>query len=469
MAITIILCIYLATGGGTIISLLEESRKWARESEYEKATEYVVKALEVAEDSENEVSQAEVLCQMASLDILTWRDSQAWEHAIEAERLARSLQNDTLLADALLLKGRICVYANVDGSTPREKEALGYFHEALFLSEKASSISRQVEIYYNISQALVNENRFNEPLDQTVYLEAGEALQKGMVLSQENGRADLFEKALPYKIRYLRQGGRLEEAIICCKDFLSLAEESNYLQRSQIYNHLSVLYALSGKLEESAEAHQLYANTTQLYMRQKSDFLLQEMESSYSAGRKEQKIRQMRMGIWLLILIVFLLAALLSQSVWVTRKVQKQKSELDAVNRGKDELLRFVSTSLASPGFGVEARKTMEDISQLDESEARNRCLSILKDAPEDLREEVADYMIKLSSERKTAAKNIGLTPREIDIIRCCREGYSNSQISDVLHISLSTVKNHKQSIFFKLDVRSTQEMLSLSESLGII
>ncbi len=111
----------------------------------------------------------------------------------------------------------------------------------------------------------------------------------------------------------------------------------------------------------------------------------------------------------------------------------------------------------------------MEDISQLDESEARNRCLSILKDAPEDLREEVADYMIKLSSERKTAAKNIGLTPREIDIIRCCREGYSNSQISDILHISLSTVKNHKQNIFFKLDVRSTPEMLSRSESLGII
>ena len=29
---------------------------------------------------------------------------------------------------------------------------------------------------------------------------------------------------------------------------------------------------------------------------------------------------------------------------------------------------------------------------------------------------------------------------REIEIIRCCRDGYSNDQIAQTLHISLSTV-----------------------------
>lgn len=58
---------------------------------------------------------------------------------------------------------------------------------------------------------------------------------------------------------------------------------------------------------------------------------------------------------------------------------------------------------------------------------------------------------------------------REIEIIRCCRDGYSNAQIAQTLHISLSTVKNHKQNIFYKLDARSTQEMLTLAESPGIL
>ncbi len=469
MTVVIILSLYFLVGNGTIASLLEESRKWARESEYGRATEYVVEALQEAEKARDKVACAEILCQMASLDILTWRDAQAWEHALEAERVSRVLQNDTLLADALLQKGRVCVYANVDGSTPREEEAMGFFREALALSEKAGSISRQIEILYNMSQALVNVNRFNDPIDRSVYREAGDALEKGETLSRKNNRPDLLEKALPYRIRYYRQGGRLEEAVACCQEALSKADETDYLQRSQIYNHLTVLYALTGQLEESAQAHQLYANTTQLYMRQKSDFLLQEMETRYEAQKKEQKIRQMRWEIWSLSLIALLLAALLCLSIWMTRRLHRQRDALDAANRGKEGLLRLVSTSLTSPDFGVRARKTMEEITQMDDTEARKHCMALLNDAPGELQQEVSDYLIKLSTQRKSAAKNIGLTVREIEIIRSCREGLSNAQIAERLHISLSTVKNHKQNIFSKLDVVSTQEMLSHAEALGVI
>lgn len=468
MVVPFILSLYLAAGPSTT-TLLEESRKWAHESEYDKAMEYVLEALEAANKAGDKTGRAASLCEMASLDILTWRDAQAWEHAVEAERLSREIHSDTLLCDALLQKGRICVYSNMDGSTPRENEALGYFDEALSLSEKAGSIARQVEILYNISQALVNVNRFNDPLDGDVYRKAGEAIEKGESIARENGRHDLLEKALPYKIRYFRQGGRLEDAILACNEALSLSGMENHLFRSQVFNHLTVLYGLTGNWEESARAHQEFANTTQLYMQQKSDFILQELETSYEAKSKEQQIRQMRRGIWYLSTMALLLAILFAVSVWTSRKLHRQKIALDEANRGKAELLRLISTSLASPEFGVQARKTMDDISRMDEPRARAHCLNILKDVPEGVREEVTDYLINLNSQRKSAAKNIGLTEREIEIIRCCRDGYSNAQIAQTLHISLSTVKNHKQNIFYKLDARSTQEMLTLAESLGIL
>lgn len=455
-------------GGGTS-SLLEASRRWARESEFAQAAEYAMAALQEAEKASDKTACAQALCQMAALDILTWRDAQAWEHALAAEQLAREVRNDTLLSDALLQKGRVCVFANVDGSTPREEEALGYFREALKLAGKAGNIPLQVDILYNMSQALVNVNRFNNPLDEDIYREAGAVLEKGESLSRENHRPDLLEKALPYRIRYYRQGGRLQEAIDCCEEALSHAADDNYLLRSQILNHLSVLYAQTGRTEQSVRSHQQFANTTQLYMRQKSDFLLQEMETRYASQRKEQQIRQMRLEIWFLVLFALLLAVLLVLSVLMVKRSQRQRAALDAANRGKEGLLRLVSTSFTSPDFGVLARRTMEEITQMDEAEARKHCMALLADAPDELQQEVADYLVTLSARRRNAAKSKGLTAREIDIIRCCREGLSNTQIADRLHISLSTVKNHKQNIFSKLNADSTPQMLSRVESLGIL
>lgn len=83
--------------------------------------------------------------------------------------------------------------------------------------------------------------------------------------------------------------------------------------------------------------------------------------------------------------------------------------------------------------------------------------------------DEIASYINNLAEERSRRVKELGLTAREIEVIRLCSEGLSNAGIAEKLHVSIYTIKNHKQNIFLKMDVHSNAEMLSAANQLGII
>ena len=53
-----------------------------------------------------------------------------------------------------------------------------------------------------------------------------------------------------------------------------------------------------------------------------------------------------------------------------------------------------------------------------------------------------------------------GISAREKEIITLIMKGYSNQKISDLLFISLSTVKTHIRNIFQKLNVKSRFEII---------
>lgn len=55
---------------------------------------------------------------------------------------------------------------------------------------------------------------------------------------------------------------------------------------------------------------------------------------------------------------------------------------------------------------------------------------------------------------------NLGVTPREIEIIALVTSGLSNRQIEDRLFISRHTVKNHLHNIFRKLDINSRMQLV---------
>lgn len=83
--------------------------------------------------------------------------------------------------------------------------------------------------------------------------------------------------------------------------------------------------------------------------------------------------------------------------------------------------------------------------------------------------DDIASYINNLAEERSRRVKELGLTAREIEVIRLSAEGLSAAGIADRLHVSVYTIKNHKQNIYTKLDVRSNAEMLRIANELGIV
>jgi DNA-binding CsgD family transcriptional regulator len=54
------------------------------------------------------------------------------------------------------------------------------------------------------------------------------------------------------------------------------------------------------------------------------------------------------------------------------------------------------------------------------------------------------------------------ITPRQGEIINLIKRGFTNKEIADILHVSIYTVKNHKQALFKKRNVSSSLELASL-------
>lgn len=61
------------------------------------------------------------------------------------------------------------------------------------------------------------------------------------------------------------------------------------------------------------------------------------------------------------------------------------------------------------------------------------------------------------------------VTSREYEVLQLIVQGYSNQQIADALHISLSTVKTHTSNIFSKLDVKRRTQLVQKARELQII
>lgn len=66
-----------------------------------------------------------------------------------------------------------------------------------------------------------------------------------------------------------------------------------------------------------------------------------------------------------------------------------------------------------------------------------------------------------------TAMAPSGLTLREIEVLDCVAQGFSNRDIAEALFVNEQTVKNHMTSIFRKLDVDDRVQALLLSIKRG--
>jgi DNA-binding CsgD family transcriptional regulator len=65
--------------------------------------------------------------------------------------------------------------------------------------------------------------------------------------------------------------------------------------------------------------------------------------------------------------------------------------------------------------------------------------------------------------------KELGISEREMDVLKLVAAGCSNQEIADKLFLSLNTVKTHTSNLFVKLDVNRRTQAVQKAKSLGII
>lgn len=418
------------TAGDSSASRLEKSLACCKESKFDMAVEEALAALSMAEEADDRLQQARAYCVLSKIDMMTFRDSQSWENAVKAEEIARHGNFVEELCDALSLKAKLCTYANNSPADNRDDEGLALGLEAYNTAVAHNLAPQRIDACYVLSALYVNKNRWNLALVKDYYDKAGAFLEEGERIADSLSLRDLQLESLKYRMRYLRQGGRTEEAIGYCNHLIPVCADSDYFTKAQLYDHLTILYGQQGKLQESVESHQKYVINTRSYIRQKADAALQEMETKYEMQEKEREIERNRARG--MVLNLALLASLLAIAVifMLYRVIHQRNKELDAANKGKEKILSMVS---------------------------------------QDLREDAAEYAYRMMQKGRKELVTMGLTKREIQVIRLSRSGLTSSQIAEKLHISVRTVTNHKQNIYTKMDVSSNSEMILKAEKLGII
>lgn len=65
--------------------------------------------------------------------------------------------------------------------------------------------------------------------------------------------------------------------------------------------------------------------------------------------------------------------------------------------------------------------------------------------------------------------RELGLTPRELEILEAVAAGLSNKEIADQLFVSENTVKTHAARVFAKLGAKRRTQAVQLAKEAGII
>lgn len=454
-----------------VLTMLDRSHVLIASQEFEAAMDFAVKALSKAEESHDMEMKAEALCTVSLIDLMATRDAQSWNNACAAEKIARSERLPKPLCESLILKGRICSYAEISEENNRNDEALVYLMEAYQVSLDHNLPKEHVLACYHISEIYVNKNRWNKTLVADYYKKAEEYLGEGERVAAEESLTDLSRRSIIFRIRFYRQGGDLKEAIEYCERFLSMSDPTDWLTKSQVYDQLTSLYGDLKNIERTIENHRNYVHSMQLYMRQKSDSHLQDLENQYTYLVKQHQIERTRRLMLVFAALLFMSILLIWQSFRYNGKIKRQKIALEEADKSKKNLLEAISSDLVDVTSLSGVNEMMElarNSHSMDDQEIRQSVDKLVEESAS-LSEEVSDYFYKLILHRKNAVEHSGLTERELEVLRLSARGMSASQVADVLHISSRTVTNHKQNIYLKMGVNSTPEMVFKAREFGLL
>ena len=449
-------------------SLIVQAGKDVSSQKYDAAMEKALMALEQSEGQPRIKVQA--LQTIVGIDIMTSRDADAWGKALEAETIARKHGLDKELAGILISKAKLCSYAEISPETGRNDEGLEYANEALRIAETIKEPELEAEACFVIGSLYINKNRWSDPIDQGIYRTAGEWLDRGQAIADTHNIERLRRNGVLFRSRWFQQGDRNEEALAYFSNAREALPEDDHLMASALDDRLVRLYTRTGDAQAALDAHDDYVREITRYMNQKSDETLQEMETRFEVQEKERKLERRGYQITLLLMLVLLAAAIIVIAVNHIRRVRRRNDELKRINDTKEQLIEILSKDLRNPAqaYRSDLEKLSEDAATLDSGQIRERCRAIAENA-QSMNEDVARYVGDLLIERGRRIADLGLSKREIEIIRLSSEGLTAAQIAEKLFLSVHTVNTHRQRIYAKMDVKKVSDMRHAASELGII
>ena len=449
-------------------SLIAQAGKDVSSQKYDAAMEKALMALEQSEGQPRIKVQA--LQTIVGIDIMTSRDADAWGKALEAETIARKHGLDKELAGILISKAKLCSYAEISPETGRNDEGLEYANEALCIAETIKEPELEAEACFIIGSLYINKNRWSDPIDQGIYRTAGEWLDRGQAIADSNGIERLRRNGVLFRSRWFQQGGRNEEALEYFANARKNLPEDDHLMASALDDRLVRLYTRTGDAQSALDAHDDYVREITRYMNQKSDETLQEMETRFEVKEKEHKLEMRGYQITILLMLVMLAAAIIVIAVNHIRRVRRRNDELLRINATKEQLIEILSKDLRNPAqaYRSDLEKLSEEAATLDSEQIRERCRKIAESA-QSINQDVANYVGDILIERGRKIADIGLSQREIQIIRLSAEGLTAAEMAEKLFLSVHTVNTHRQRIYAKMDVKNVSDMLHTASELGII
>ena len=453
-----------------VTCLVEGAGQDVSNQDFEAAMEKALHALEISRTGEYPLGEVQALYTITGIDIMTSRDADAWEKAVEAENIARKHGFCKELSEILIAKAKLCSYAEISPETGRNDEGLSYAQEALAIAERAEYVEQEAEACYVIGSLYINKNRWNDPIDQQLYELAGKWLDRGQEIADAYDIPNLKRNGIMFRARWFQQGDRDREAIEYFENVRAGLKETDYMTAAALEDRLVRLYTRVGDARKAQETHDDYVLHMQKYLQQKESETLQEMETSYQVHEKEKQIERNRYEIILLIAATVVAVIGISLITVHFKKEKRRSEDLQRLSNSKEQIIELLSKNLKNHDGSLndEIAKLAAEATSLSADEIRERCLALASKA-ETAGTDVADYVGDILIKRNKQIADIGLSQRELQIIRLSAEGLKASEIAERIYLSVHTVNTHRQRIYAKMDVKNVSDMLRKATELGII
>lgn len=453
-----------------VTSLIDSASNYLKNQDFEAAMEKALRALDVSRKEGYSLGEVQALYSITGIDIMATRDADAWEKAVEAEAIARRKGFSKELSQILIAKAKLCSYAEISPETGRNDEGLTYAQEALALAERVDAVEQEAEACYVIGSLYINKNRWNDIIDQEIYELAGQWLDRGQEIADANDLPDLRRNGIMFRARWFQQGDRDMEAIEYFEQVKKGLKETDYMTAAALDDRLVRLYTRIGDTQKAQEIHDDYVFHMQKYLQQKEDETLQEMETIYDVNEKARQLERNRYEIMMLIAAIIFSVIVVSFSVVHFVKERRMREELQRMSNSKEQIIELLSKNLKNPDLtlGDEITKLAAEATSLSPDEIRDRCMELASNA-EAMNADVAGYVGDILIKRNQQIADIGLSQRELQIIRLSAEGLKASEIAERIYLSVHTVNTHRQRIYAKMDVKNVSDMLRKATELGII